>query len=224
MAAELGDSATSDPAHALGAASGGNVLTAAELDAARQEQLSRGGGRRVLEVEQRDARMVARLEARAERLQARRERERKRRAAERERRQALAEARAWRPPLTGYDITATFGQSSSLWSTVHTGVDLAAPSGMPVTSTAPGTVTFAGYDGAYGYKVVVEHENGTATWYAHLASLSVNVGEVVSHHTVVGPVGSTGNVTGPHLHLEVRPTGGEPVDPVAALAGQGVHL
>jgi murein DD-endopeptidase MepM/ murein hydrolase activator NlpD len=200
------------------------VLTAAELDAVRREHLSRGGGRRVLEVEQHNMRIAARVEARAQRLQAKRERERKQRAAERQRRQALAEAQAWRPPLTGYDITATFGQASALWSTVHTGVDLAAPSGMPVTSIAAGTVTFAGYDGAYGNKVVVQHDDGTETWYAHLSSISVSVGEVVSHHTVVGPVGSTGNVTGPHLHLEVRPVGGEPVDPLSALAARNVHL
>ena len=223
MATDVHDAGTADAAQADNARSS-EPLTVEELDAARLEQLSRGGGRRVLEVEQRNMRIAARVEAHAERLQARRERERERRATKRERRQELIEARAWRPPLTGYDITATFGQSSALWSTVHTGVDLAAPSGMPVTSIAPGTVTFAGYDGAYGYKVVVQHDDGTETWYAHLSSISVSIGQAVSHHTVVGPVGSTGNVTGPHLHLEVRPVGGDPIDPLSALAARNVNL
>jgi murein DD-endopeptidase MepM/ murein hydrolase activator NlpD len=198
-----------------------DVATMRDLVEERQLQLSRGSGWRALDAQRRQERA-------AEREQ--RQRERARRLAEQARREAARqaqearEARAWRPPLSGYRITATFGQSSSLWSTVHTGVDLAAPAGIPVTSTAAGTVTFAGYDGAYGYKVVVQHDDGTETWYAHLSSISVSVGQTVSHHTVVGPVGSSGNVTGPHLHLEVRPVGGEPVDPLTALAARNVHL
>ena len=221
---------------AFGHASPGvSVTTAAELGE-RERQSSRGGSR-ILITEKRQllaaqakaqaqARAQARTEARADARAERAERQRKRvqRAAERAQRAAEREARAWRAPLTGYRVTATFGQSSSLWSTVHTGVDLAAPSGVPVTSIASGTVTFAGYDGAYGNKVVVQHQDGTETWYAHLASISVSVGQSVTHHSVVGPVGSTGNVTGPHFHLEARPVGGDPVDPLTALAARGGRL
>jgi murein DD-endopeptidase MepM/ murein hydrolase activator NlpD len=105
-------------------------------------------------------------------------------------------------------------------------VDLNATTGTPVTSVGPGRVTSAGYDGSYGNKIVVEHADGTETWYCHLSAINVSVGQAVTHETVIGLVGATGNVTGDHLHLELRPAGGgDPVDPVAGLAAaHGVHL
>lgn len=133
-------------------------------------------------------------------------------------------ANAWRLPLAGYRLTARFGYSSSLWASTHTGLDFAAPTGTPVVSVANGVVRSAGYDGSYGYKVVVAHEDGTETWYAHLSTMTVSPGENVVGGEQIGTVGSTGNSTGPHLHLEVRPGAGDPVDPYAALIARGVAL
>lgn len=123
-----------------------------------------------------------------------------------------------------YRLTATFGDSSSLWSTTHTGLDLAGPEGTPIRSVTGGVVTFAGYDGSYGNKVVVRHQDGTETWYVHMSALNTQIGEQVTSQTMIGFVGATGNVTGPHLHLEVRPGGGSPVDPYAAMLEHGVRL
>jgi murein DD-endopeptidase MepM/ murein hydrolase activator NlpD len=128
----------------------------------------------------------------------------------------------WTLPLSGYHLTATFGQSSSLWSTVHTGLDFAAPSGTPLHAIANGVVTSAGYDGAYGNKTVVTLDDGTELWYCHQTSFTVGEGDVVRAGDLIGYVGSTGNVTGPHLHLEVRPGAGDPVDPYEALRVHGL--
>lgn len=154
---------------------------------------------------------------------------------ERERNQALAnlaqqaqtysdhlEKNAWVLPVAGYHLTARFGDYSGLWSTFHTGLDFAAPSGTPIVAVANGVVTSAGYDGSYGNKTVITLEDGTELWFCHQTSYAVSVGETVHAGEVIGYVGSTGNVTGPHLHLEVRPGGGDPVDPYAALVAHGV--
>jgi murein DD-endopeptidase MepM/ murein hydrolase activator NlpD len=128
----------------------------------------------------------------------------------------------WVLPLDGYRLTATFGASSYLWSTVHTGLDFSAPSGTPLRAIANGTVTETGYDGSYGNKTVLTLEDGTELWYCHQTSFGVSVGDTVRGGDVIGSVGATGNVTGPHLHLEVRPGGGDPVDPFTALLEHGV--
>ncbi|WP_196780932.1 M23 family metallopeptidase [Nocardioides sambongensis] len=121
-----------------------------------------------------------------------------------------------------YRITSTFGDSGAYWSSVHTGLDFAAPSGTQLYAMANGTITFTGDDGAYGNKTVITLEDGTELWYCHQTSISVSVGDTVNAGDAVGTVGSTGNTTGPHLHLEVRPGGGDPVDPYAALVAQGI--
>ena len=131
-------------------------------------------------------------------------------------------ANAWRLPLAGYRLTARFGYSSSLWSSTHTGLDFAAPYGTPVVAVANGTVRSTSYDGAYGNKIVLELEDGTEIWYCHLSSFSVSPGETVTGGEQLGAVGSTGNSTGDHLHLEVRPGAGDPVDPYAALLAHGL--
>ena len=128
----------------------------------------------------------------------------------------------WVLPVSSYHITATFGMSSYLWSTVHTGLDFSAPSGTPIMSVANGTVTETGYDGSYGNKTVVTLEDGTEIWFCHQTSILVSVGDSVRGGEVIGTVGSTGNTTGPHLHLEVRPGAGDPVDPFSALLEHGL--
>jgi len=131
-------------------------------------------------------------------------------------------AAQWVLPLTGYQITATFGESSYLWSTVHTGLDFAAAEGTPLVAVAQGTITETAYDGAYGNKTVLTLEDGTEIWYCHQSSQAVSVGDVVAPGETIGAVGSTGNTTGPHLHLEVHPDAGDAVDPSSVLAEHGV--
>jgi murein DD-endopeptidase MepM/ murein hydrolase activator NlpD len=136
-------------------------------------------------------------------------------------------ARAWQLPVAAgtYRLSATFGECSYLWSRCHTGLDFAAPPGTPVLSVAAGSVVEASYAGAYGNRVIVALADGTHVWYCHLTSFTVGVGDAVSAGAPVGSVGSTGNTTGPHLHLEVHPAGGDDesdaIDPAAFLAEHG---
>lgn len=126
-------------------------------------------------------------------------------------------------PVKGYHLTGRFGDHSGLWSSVHTGLDFAAPSGTPIRSVARGVVTAVGYDGAYGTRTVVRLAGGTDLWYCHQSSTRVAVGDRVRVGQLIGTVGSTGNATGSHLHLEVRPRTDVPVDPLAWLRARGLH-
>lgn len=134
---------------------------------------------------------------------------------------AKIEENKWVLPLNSYGITATFGQYG-LWASYHTGLDFNANSGDPILSVANGTVTETGYDGAYGNKTVVTLDDGTEIWYCHQTSIYVSVGDRVNGGETIGTVGATGNVTGSHLHLEVRPGGGGPVDPFQAFVEHGI--
>lgn len=127
----------------------------------------------------------------------------------------------WVYPLEPVVLTARYGQYG-LWASYHTGLDFNGNTGDQITSVANGVVTSTGYDGSYGNKTVVTLEDGTEIWYAHQTSYFVTVGETVRAGQVIGSVGATGNVTGSHLHLEVRPGGGDPVDPYAALQNNGL--
>jgi murein DD-endopeptidase MepM/ murein hydrolase activator NlpD len=138
-----------------------------------------------------------------------------------EKQSALLEENQWVLPVSGYHLTARFGDYG-LWSSYHTGLDFAAPTGTEIRAVANGVVTSSGYDGAYGNKTVVTLDDGTELWYCHQTTMEVSVGETVAAGERIGTVGSTGNVTGPHLHLEVRPGGGDPVDPMSALEVNGV--
>ncbi len=131
----------------------------------------------------------------------------------------------WQLPVDpgAYHLTAGFGEYSGLWSHFHTGLDFAAPTGTPIHAVAGGVVTSVGYDGAYGNKTVITLDDGTELWYCHQNSYSVNVGDEVHAGDLIGYVGSTGNTTGPHLHLEVRPGAGDPVDPYQALVVHGLQ-
>jgi murein DD-endopeptidase MepM/ murein hydrolase activator NlpD len=104
---------------------------------------------------------------------------------------------------------------------MHTGVDISAPTGTPVRTAADGIVTFAGWNSGYGQMVVVDHGGGYETYYAHLSRFAVVEGQEVRRGEQIGAVGSTGRVTAPHLHYEVR-IGGAPVNPHTYLARAGV--
>ena len=101
------------------------------------------------------------------------------------------------------------GQGSS----DHGGVDYAVPVGTPVRAAGRGRVTFAGERGGYGNLVIIEHPDGRETRYAHLSEINVRVGQTVDGDAVIAASGDTGNVSGPHLHFEVR-VDGRPVDPL----------
>ncbi|MFG3546394.1 transglycosylase family protein [Streptomyces sp. NPDC047725] len=120
-----------------------------------------------------------------------------------------------------------YHQSGSSWSKgYHTGVDFPVPTGTSVKSVAAGRVVSAGWGGSYGYQVVVRHTDGRYSQYAHLSAISVRNGQSVGAGQRLGRSGATGNVTGPHLHFEVRtgPDFGSDVDPVAYLRAGGVRI
>lgn len=109
-------------------------------------------------------------------------------------------------PVSGI-ITSRFGAGSNIRKSSHTGLDIAAPKGKPIVAAASGKVTFSGRKGSYGNMIVISHGNGVQTYYAHCNSLYASVGQTVSKGQTIAAVGSTGNSTGPHLHLEVRVNG-----------------
>jgi murein DD-endopeptidase MepM/ murein hydrolase activator NlpD len=131
---------------------------------------------------------------------------------------------SWRLPVRrgAYHLTAGFGECSWLWSHCHTGLDFAADEGTPIHAVAAGVVRRVGWAGAYGYRTIETLPDGTRLWYCHQSATDVRAGQQVRAGEVIGAVGSTGNVTGPHVHLEVRPTPGHPVDPKQALVAHGV--
>ncbi|MFG2579620.1 M23 family metallopeptidase [Streptomyces malaysiensis] len=141
----------------------------------------------------------------------------KKAAAERQARLAAA----YTLPVGSYTLTASFGQAGDIWSADHTGQDFAAPTGTPVKAVHGGTITQAGWAGSYGYRIVLTLDDGTELWFCHLSSMVVTSGKV-STGDVIARVGATGNVTGPHLHLEVRPGGGSPIDPMPWLRQHGM--
>ena len=106
-------------------------------------------------------------------------------------------------PISG-TISSRFGSMSSVRSGAHTGLDIAAAYGTKIKAAAGGTVVFSGWNGAYGKMIAIKHSNGVLTYYGHCSSLYVSVGDTVSQGETIAAVGSTGNSTGPHLHLEIR--------------------
>ncbi|HJG86794.1 M23 family metallopeptidase [Pseudoflavonifractor capillosus] len=107
----------------------------------------------------------------------------------------------------GYRIHPITGRPHS-----HTGTDIAAPYGTPIKAVKSGVVTISEYGSSYGNYVVISHGDGTTSLYAHMSSRAASAGDVVSQGDVIGYVGSTGNSTGNHLHLEIRVNGSR-VDP-----------
>ena len=109
-------------------------------------------------------------------------------------------------PVSG-KLTSRYGEKSSIRSSAHTGLDIANSTGTPIKAAASGTVVFAGTKGSYGRMVIISHGNGIQTYYGHCSSLDVSVGQTVSQGQVIAKMGSTGNSTRSHLHLEIRVNG-----------------
>jgi murein DD-endopeptidase MepM/ murein hydrolase activator NlpD len=119
-------------------------------------------------------------------------------------------AYAW--PARGV-LTSRFG---ARWRRHHSGIDVAAPRGMPIFAARDGIVREAGWSGGYGKLVVLEHVNGQRTYYGHASALYVKLGQSVKSGQRIAAVGCTGACTGAHLHFEIR-TDGQPVDPLPYL-------
>jgi murein DD-endopeptidase MepM/ murein hydrolase activator NlpD len=118
-------------------------------------------------------------------------------------------------PLDEYLVMSPFGVRRDPFNgqlAMHAGLDLSAPPRTPVLATAPGRVTFAGWNGEYGNLVEIQHDFGLATRYGHLTRIDVRVGQRVERRQTVGLLGSTGRSTGPHVHYEVV-VDGRIVDP-----------
>lgn len=123
--------------------------------------------------------------------------------------------------------TGTQYRQAGSWSSgYHTGVDFPVPTGTSVKAMSSGTVVTAGWGGAYGYQIVIRHSDGKYSQYAHLSALHVRAGQHVGAGQRIARSGATGNVTGPHLHFEVRtgPEYGSDIDPLAYLRAGGVKV
>ena len=142
-------------------------------------------------------------------------------AAEAEKQAKIIAKDLWQYPLEPVLLTARFGQYG-LWSSYHTGLDFNGNTGDQIHSISNGEVISASYDGSFGNKTVVRLEDGTEIWYCHQTSFFVSAGDTVRAGEVIGTVGSTGHVTGSHLHVEVHPGGGDAVDPYTAMQQHGL--
>lgn len=121
-------------------------------------------------------------------------------------------------PVAG-DITSGYGYRNSPTagaSSYHEGIDIGAALGSVVGSADGGEVVYAGYNSGYGNQVIIQHDNGTQTYYSHLDYISVKRGQNVSQKQYIGNVGSTGTSTGPHLDFRVK-VNGSFVDPMSYL-------
>ncbi|MFI9823335.1 M23 family metallopeptidase [Streptomyces sp. NPDC052013] len=211
-----------------GAADAGEALRArimAQVEQQQDQAASKAAAEAVAAAEKEAAEAAAKAEREAEE----KAEAAKKKAEEEARKKAEAErlaelAKQYALPTSSYTITSTFGQAGAYWSSgQHTGLDFAAPTGTLIKAVHTGTITSAGWDGSYGYKTVLTLEDGTEIWYAHQSSISVSVGQKVNTGDVIGRVGSTGNSTGAHLHLEVHPEGSSSgIDPLAWLRSKGL--
>jgi len=118
-------------------------------------------------------------------------------------------AHGWQLPITNPVKTSGFGYR---WGRLHAGEDFGVPIGTPLASMSAGTVAFAGEMSGFGNLVQVRYWDGTISYFGHMSSISVHVGENVDRGQIVGQSGNTGHSTGPHLHYETR-VEGEAVDP-----------
>ncbi|SFE81058.1 Murein DD-endopeptidase MepM and murein hydrolase activator NlpD, contain LysM domain [Actinacidiphila alni] len=145
-------------------------------------------------------------------------------AAKKAKEEAAARKEALRPkfllPVKQKGLSAYFGQAGVNWMALHTGIDFPVQVGTPVMAVTDGTVRTQ-WNSSYGNMAIVTAPDGTETWYCHLSSTKIRSGSVKAG-TVIAYSGNTGNTTGPHLHLEVRPHGGSPIDPLPWLLSHGL--
>ncbi|MDY6049580.1 MAG: M23 family metallopeptidase [Corynebacterium sp.] len=131
-------------------------------------------------------------------------------------------------PINGAVIFPTSGRFTSpygpRWGTFHEGIDIGNNMGTPILAAMSGTVIDAGPASGYGNWVRLQHSDGTITVYGHMKTILVSVGETVNAGTPIALMGSEGHSTGPHLHFEVHPAGGGPVDPVPWFAARGITV
>ncbi|MFD8702310.1 M23 family metallopeptidase [Kitasatospora sp. NPDC059648] len=130
-------------------------------------------------------------------------------------------------PLAKPVLGEAYGVAGSMWASGHhTGQDFVCSTGTPVRAIANGVVVQAGNGGAYGNQVEIKLADGKYAQYAHLSVIGVKIGQRVTVGQQLGLSGATGNVTGPHLHFEVRtgPNYGSDINPVAYLRAHGVAL
>jgi murein DD-endopeptidase MepM/ murein hydrolase activator NlpD len=125
-------------------------------------------------------------------------------------------------PTNGY-VSSGFGYRSYPDSEFHPGLDIVNDYGEPVYATASGVVEEAGWDGGYGYKIVINHGNGYETWYGHNSRLLVSAGDPVRKGEEIARIGSTGFATGPHCHYQIV-LWGHPIDPTPYLDGVPAQL
>lgn len=114
------------------------------------------------------------------------------------------------PPLENGEVTSPFGwrfHPITQELDFHTGADLSCPEGTPVYAMLGGTVVVSGVDESYGNYILLDHGSGFSTLYAHCKKRKVKEGETVSAGQVIALSGQTGQVTGPHLHLEIKQNG-----------------
>ncbi|MQY16335.1 hypothetical protein SRB5_65330 [Streptomyces sp. RB5] len=153
-------------------------------------------------------------------LRERQEAEKKRKAEEAARREAL------RPkfmlPVADATLSAYFGQAGVNWTVLHSGIDFPVSQGTSVRAATDGTVTTK-WDNSFGNMVIVTAADGTETWYCHLSSARIRSGYVQAGD-VIAYSGNTGNSTGPHLHFEVHPYGGDAIDPLPWLRNKGLPI
>ncbi|MDX6356658.1 MAG: hypothetical protein QOF98_3561 [Streptomyces sp.] len=123
-------------------------------------------------------------------------------------------------PVKQKGLSAYFGQAGVNWMALHTGIDFPVEVGTPVMAATDGTVRTQ-WNSSYGNMAIVTAPDGTETWYCHLSSTKIRSGSVKAGE-VIAYSGNTGNTTGPHLHFEVRPGGGAPIDPLPWLLDHGL--
>jgi murein DD-endopeptidase MepM/ murein hydrolase activator NlpD len=124
--------------------------------------------------------------------------------------EAAARAHDWVMPVNGASFTSGF---KFRWGRMHTGNDLACAEGTPIVAMSTGEVVFAGWMGGGGNTTKIRYWDGTVSFYEHQSAILVNVGDTVAPGDLVGRVGNTGHSFGAHLHLEIHPAGGGPIDP-----------
>ncbi len=141
-------------------------------------------------------------------------------SAQRAARAAVVRNSLFAQPTVG-QLTSPFGARDR---SQHQGVDIANVTGTPIVSVADGVIIDAGPASGFGLWVRVRHDDGTITVYGHVDTFVVKVGERVAAGQQIATIGNRGESTGPHLHLEVIPPGGQKVDPVAWLGERGITV